>query len=273
MTHELVFDGAHLRAVLHPGDAKQLMVTFDFRQNGKNDFTVTEHSTHFARMQFAQLSVKTRANDWFINPDTQALEDALSQLGQRFERVNMLGYSMGGYGALRFARALGAVSAVLISPQVSILPDLVPFDPRYRAEGRGFDPVLGDLTERAHPGLRGLILLDPFARADLQHAQMIQILFPRLQVVRLPFGGHPASLMLRETGKNGAILRAAVMPKAKASIITQSHRDGRREATGYWLRMALHCAKRRPALAAHAWSRYAALGGAPRAEPQDDAGN
>ena len=261
MTHEVIFDGAHLRAILHPGATKQLMVTFDYRQNGKNDFTATRHSTHFARMQFAQLSIKTRANDWFINPDTAALESALTRIGPQYRRVHLLGYSMGGYGALRFARALGAVSAVLISPQVSILPDLVPFDARYRTEGRGIDPVLGDLTERAHPTLAGLILLDPFARADLQHAHMIQHLYPALAVVRLPFGGHPASLVLRDAGKTWTINRAAVLAQAKSRAITQSHREGRRSSAGYWLRMALYCENRRPALAAHARAQYAALGG------------
>lgn len=273
MTHEVIFDGAYLRAILHPGDSKQLMVTFDYRQNGKNDFTAIRHSTHFARMRFAQLSIKTKVNDWFINPDTTALETALTQIGPHYPRVHMLGYSMGGYGALRFARALGAASAVLISPQFSILPELVPFDARYRAEGRRFDAVLGDLTQRAHPGLQGLILLDPFARADLQHAHMIQTLFPALNIVRLPFGGHPASLVLRDAGKTWTINRAAVLAQAKSRAITQSHREGRRGSVGYWLRMALYCDKRRPMLAGHAWAQYIALGGTRGPEAECEAGD
>jgi S-formylglutathione hydrolase FrmB len=58
----------------------------------------------------------------------------------------MQGFSMGGYGAFRFARATNATYVTAISPQFSIHPDVVPFDKRYGADAAGFERDLSDLT-------------------------------------------------------------------------------------------------------------------------------
>jgi pimeloyl-ACP methyl ester carboxylesterase len=252
MSATRVFDGEHLRATLLPGERDHLVVTLDYRRTGKSDFTPDIHSSTFARKGYAQLSIKTRTNDWFVNADTTALEAGLADIAARYGKVTLLGYSMGGYGALRFARALGAASAVIISPQVSIAPDVVPFDPRYRAEGRRFDKVTGDLTPHAMPGLSGLIVIDPFVAADLRHARMIRALFPGLSFVRLGFGGHPAIRVLRGAGKAWTIHREAVMDSPKGTFMCREHRAGRRASAGYWTRLAARTLTQRPALAAYA---------------------
>lgn len=256
---QIVFDGDLLRAVLIPGGSAQLMVTLDYRMPGKSDFSAARHSTSFARMGYAQLSLKTRANDWFVNADTAALEQALAQVAVSYDRVHMLGYSMGGYGAFRFAKALRARSVVAISPQLSIHPDVVPFDRRYRAEAQGFDPVLGDLTRLADPDLRGLVVIDPFITNDLRHAFLLQQMFPRLRIVRLGFGGHPATRVLRDAAKGWTLHREAAAFQPKAKLIVQSHRAGRRQSAGYWTRLAHYAQLRHPVWAEAALQRAQSL--------------
>ena len=256
---ELLFDGAHLRAAHIAGRRDRLIVTFDFRQTNRAGFGPLTHSSGFARQGYGQVFINTAANDWFINPDTAALEDALRPLAARYASVGLLGYSMGGYGALRFAAALGAGSAVLISPQVSIAPEVVPFDRRYRAEGRRFDAALGDLGPCAVPGLTGLILLDPFVAHDLQHARMITALFPGLGLARLGFGGHPAIRVMRGANAAWWVQRAAAQEHPAARPILTAHRAARAGSAGYWLRLARHAAARRPGIAAAARARAAAL--------------
>lgn len=258
---ELIFDGAQLRAVLHPGSSGLLVVTLDYRMTGKADFSADAHSTSFARMGNAQLSLKSRANDWFINGDTLALEAALAGVAARYDRVHMLGYSMGGYGAFRFAAALQARSVVAISPQVSIHPGVVPFDRRYRGEAGGFDPVLGNLAERPCPSLKGLVIIDPFIAPDRRHAHMLQAIYPGLQIVRLGFGGHPATRVLRDAGKSWTLHREAAAAAASPKLIVQGHRAGRRQSAGYWLRLAKRAQLAHPALSGYALARADALGG------------
>lgn len=257
---ERIFDGQHLRAVLWPGRRQdRLIVTFDYRQDGKADFTPDAHLTTFHRLGYPQLAIKTARNDWYVNPDTGALATALVPLRGRFGRVQMLGFSMGGYGALRFAAALDARSAVIVSPQVSIAPDDVPCDPRYLAYADGFDRVAGDLSRCPAPRLRGLIVIDPFIAADLEHARRIRALFPGLSIVRLNFGGHPAIRVLRGAGAIPAVQREAMVPRATPAGIIASHRAARRLSPGYWSRLAQSAAAQHPRLAATARARAAAL--------------
>ncbi len=264
-----LFDGAHLRAVLFNPDARRLIVTFDFRKLGKSDFQDSAPSRNFARRGFAQLSIRSRANDWFVNPETLALESALHGLGPRYERVGLLGYSMGGYGAFRFASALGAASVVAISPQYSIHPDVVPFDRRYRVESRDFDPQVGDLAPRASASLRGFMLVDPFMRLDLANATMLQRVFPNVQLARVGFGGHPAMKVLKATRRAWLLHHAAMQADPDPVPVLEAHRVSRRRSSVYWDRLAALSEARRPALASAARARAAGLP-PPRPDAQDE---
>jgi hypothetical protein len=254
-----VFHGDRLRAYYFPGHSGRLMVTFDFRQTNRAGFRPPNYSTGFARMGHAQLSIRSAQNDWFINPDTPALEAAISTLAADHTRVGLLGYSMGGFGALRFARSLQADSAVLISPQSTIDRALAPWETRYPAESASFDPVLGDLRPRGHPPLRGLILIDPFVARDLAHARAIMPLFPGLSVLRLPFGGHPATGVLIDTAKVWLIQQAAAADRADPARLRAAHRAGRRQSPRYWQRLATQADALHGGLAAQARARAAAL--------------
>lgn len=260
MTPERVFDGERLRAVLYRGRSDRLVVTFDYRSDlrggGGGDFSPDGHSTGYARQGFAQLSVKTRTNDWFVNPETEALEAALTSVAAGFARVQALGFSMGGYGALRFARALRLRQAVVVSPQVS---PCAPWDGRYRAEVPDWDESLGDLSSRAVPGLGGLLLFDPFLPEDLAHARAALAHFPGLAPLRLGFGGHPAIRTLRGAGKMWVLQAEAGARRAAAGPVRAAHRAARAGSRGWWLRLAARAERGHPALAARARERAADL--------------
>jgi hypothetical protein len=242
--------------VRHRGRSDRLVVTFDWRLDGRDGFSPDDHSTHFARQGFSQLSVKTRANDWFVNPETPALEAALERIAGEHARVHALGFSMGGFGALRFARALRLSRVVVVSPQSS---PLAPWDGRYRAEAPDWDEAGGDLAPRAAPRLRGLLVLDPFVPEDSRHARAILALFPGLRRVPLSFGGHPAIRTLRGAGGMRVVQEQAGVLAPGAGPILAAHRAARRASPGYWLRLAARAGPRRPRLAAEARLRASRL--------------
>jgi len=256
VTAEIVFDGDRLRAVLWRGRSDRLVVTFDYRSDGREGFSANNHSTGFARQGFSQLAIKTRANDWFVNAETPALEEALARVAREHARVQALGFSMGGYGALRFAKALGAAQVVVVSPQVS---PVAPWDRRYRGEAPRWDDELGDLGARAEPGLRGLLVYDPFVAEDLGHARAILALFPRLRPVRLGFGGHPAIRTVRGAGKMWVVQQEAGARRASGDALREAHRGARGGSKGWWTRLADHAESRHPGLAATARERAAHL--------------
>ncbi|WP_273687182.1 alpha/beta hydrolase [Ketogulonicigenium vulgare] len=239
---ETVFDGAHLHATHFAGAAgpngQQLMVVFDYRKEGRAGFSAATHSSSYARQGYGQLSIRTAQNDWYLNGDTAALEAALPAIAARYTRVHLLGYSMGGFGALRFARALGAKRAVVISPQFSLDSGVAPFEGRYPPLA-----VTDDLGRHGTADLQGMILFDPFVPEDRAHAALIGRAFPGLSRVLLPFGGHPAIRTLRATRAQWWVQRAAALGWDDAPSIRGAHRDARRLSQGYWLRLAAQAAR------------------------------
>ncbi|TNC74621.1 alpha/beta hydrolase [Rubellimicrobium roseum] len=252
MTPEVVFDGDRLRAVLFRGRSDRTIVTFDYRQDGRDGFTPDSHSTGFARQGFGQLCLKTRANDWYVNDETAALEAVLA--GLALGRTQALGFSMGGYGALRFARALRLAQAVVVSPQVS---PVAAWDGRYRAEVPGWDEALGALPPL--PGLKGLIVFDPFVAEDLVHVRAIRASAPGLTPVRLPFGGHPAIRTLRGAGGMRVVQAEAGARTARGAAIRAAHRAAREGSRGWWLRLGDAAGARHPGCAAAARARAEGL--------------
>lgn len=230
---DLIFSGEHLRATLLNGDAEKLLITFSFREKGRTDFNPARLSHSAPTRGFAQLCIATRRNDWFINPDTMALDKTLKILGPHYDAVHMLGFSMGGYGAFRFARSARAKFATAISPQFSIHPEVVPFDPRFHSDAAGYDPKLGDLVTYAKPGLQGVIIADPFRPLDRINAEMITKVFPRIEIARLGFGGHPATALLRRAGKSGVVQSMALQDPPQAAPIIAAHRAARLDDADY----------------------------------------
>ena len=258
-----VFDGAHLRAQYSTSGHRRLIVTFDFRQIGKSDFPTARTTHAFDQKGYDQLRIQSRANDWFINPETEALEAVLAPLAADYARVRMIGYSMGGYGAFRFARTLNATHVFAVSPQVSIHPTAAPFDRRYRREAAGFDPRLGDIASRPHPGVEGFILTDAFDARDRLHARRLQELFPRVRILRLGFGGHPATDVITGAGQGFPVQRTCVMDKPHPGFIYAAHRRARRLSPRYWRALAQQAEAAHPALAARARAEAARLEIAP----------
>lgn len=250
---ETVFADANLRATLFSPEARKLVVTFDNRKPGKTDFEVRAPARHFLKAGFAQLHVATRRNDWFINPSTLALESALSGLKNSYAPVRAIGFSMGGYGALRFSGALGIEEVALISPQVSIAADIVPFETRYKRESRTFDATIGAL-ENANPDLGGVICYDPFHRLDTAHAAMITAAFPATKRAPMALGQHPATNILRDLKAIGKVQRQ-VIRGFDAAQLKADHRVACRETALYWERLATKARDSHPDWAASAMQR------------------
>jgi len=232
-TGDVVFSGEHLRATMFNGEADKLLITFSFREEGRTDFNPTQMSQSAKKRGFAQLCIATRRNDWFINPDTQNIENTLKILAPHYDAVHMMGFSMGGYGAFRFARAARANFALAVSPQFSIHPDVMPFDKRFHDDAADFDKGLGDLVAVAKPGLQGVIVADPFRPLDLINAKMICAHFPRIKLARLGFGGHPATSLLRRAGQSGIVQHMALEAPPRPEPIIATHREARLDDADY----------------------------------------
>lgn len=240
-----VFDGAYLRASLFNPGQSRLFVSFRQRSAAAGQFSAAGPVKTFTRAGFSHLYLQSRMNDWYINPETDAFEAALAAFCAGYDQAAAMGFSMGGYAALRFARALNLARLIAVSPQISISPEHVPFDRRYHKYADGFDPDRGRLEQRGHP-VEGAVLADPFRPADMVHAEMIQMVFPGLAIARLAGGGHPATQVLRAGGGFAALqqllLRGSAGAQA-AQCAVALHRPARQSSPLYWQHLAAQAEK------------------------------
>ncbi|KIC23167.1 MULTISPECIES: hypothetical protein [unclassified Leisingera] len=252
MQETRVFDGECLRASLFNAGAERLFVTFRQRVAVAGEFEDRGPVRNMTRHGYAHLHIQPRHNDWYINSETKALSRSLKELSKGYGDVSAMGFSMGGYGALRFSGALRLNRLIAVSPQYTIAPGVVPHD-RRRKEAEAFDAALGDLVRYGRHELQGVVLFDPFRKMDLSHALFIQAVFPDLQLCRLSCGGHPASQVIREGGSFWDLQSLLRDGPLNAARVLELHRSRRRLSRTYWQKLARVARQRgRPGLGAAA---------------------
>ena len=143
------------------------------------------------------VHVIPRENRWY---DYREMADAMAQVHAAtrcYDRVVTYGSSMGAYAAIRFAGLAGAHAILALSPQFSIDPATVPWEPRWLAHGAAYDPH----WERSLPFPsvdEACVVYDPTDR-DVRHIAEFARRF-RFQAVRMPHAGHPVTGCLAELG-------------------------------------------------------------------------
>jgi hypothetical protein len=228
MESRVLFQGRFARAVcFNPGAAK-LFVTFDNWRRVHVDFEPVQPSVRVVKAGFAHLCIHSSRNDWYLSPDLGALRAALAAATGGYQAVHGIGFSMGAYGALLLSKALRLQKLVLVSPQFSVFPDRPPFDPRYGLEAAGLVRELDDLARDIQPGLQGVVLFDPAPwRNDRAHALEIEAVSPGLQLVAMPFTGHPAMAAIREAQAYGKVMTLAISGDLTAQGFRRIHRATR----------------------------------------------
>lgn len=225
---EVLFDGPDLRAYIHDPDCKRLTVGFDNFRPSRAGFPDTRRVQYFKRHNYATLRIDTAHNDWFLSPDLPRLKQVLAERTAQYRHRASMGFSMGGFGTLLFARTLKLRQVLLVSPQISVLPDVVPWDSRYQDYAKSLDPRLDDVMTNPYTDMSGVVLFDSLQPNDWRHARLIEKHFPGITAVASPFGGHPASAPIVEAGLFDEI-RSAV---AGGLIEPERFKALRRQARG-----------------------------------------
>ncbi|MEP5154995.1 alpha/beta hydrolase, partial [Planktotalea sp.] len=231
MQSQLVFDGQFLRATLFEGARDKLFVTFRQRLGQDGSFDDPKPSRRFIDEGYAHLHLQSRINDWYINDETAAFETALAGLS-RYGRRAGIGFSMGGYASVRFASVLKLNHLIVVSGQYTIDPNLVPQDRRYRRHAGGFDPVMGWIEE--NNAVQGAIVYDPLLPLDKLHAKQLQALCPKMRLVPMWGGGHPATGVIGSRKRFPRVQRQLLSGKVNEEALRRIHRECRMKSPLYW---------------------------------------
>lgn len=239
VVERLIFDGAHMRATAFEVDGpRHLVALFDHRRR-ETGFPQVAASDHFVRQGMSQIKITVRHSDFFLNADLPAARRALHGYASSFAKVSALGFSMGGFGCLLFARAMRVSRALLVSPQRPLFPAF-PQD--------GAADFAAEAAIFAHPGgrwsglpaaLQGCILFDPLfgCGRDRAYARILGDLVPGLTTVALPGGGHPATALLARTGHFDRFQRAFSDGLLSAQSFRALHRITRERDRDYLLKL------------------------------------
>ncbi len=258
---ETVFNGALLKASLtRPRDGGSVLyVTFRQRLDDPGSFSDDPPVRQALTRGMAHLHLQSRWNDWYLNAETPALEAALRPLRARFSDARAVGYSMGGYAALRLAAALDLTQALVVSPQFTLDRSVIPNERRYR-EAADYDRALGDLARHGKLDLRGVTVFDPSHALDPAHARLIARTMPGMTPAPCMFGGHPATQCIRAGGGFRSFQALGLEDALSARSVVRLHRQLRAQSSRYWHFRAKAClARGKSAEAEHSMARAEAL--------------
>lgn len=181
----VLFDGQHLQ-LLHVARGGSLrLLTFDImhaRANGRNAFA----KSLCERLGYDLLAIVPKHPCWYPAAEMQRIVPICLALGGPLTVA--YGASMGGYGALRWGRALGADHALACSPQDSIDPTVTgAHDQRYARHFRA-DLHRGMEVDAENLPANSIVLHDPHFRQDRFHADRLKAAGAKL--LALPHMGH-----------------------------------------------------------------------------------
>jgi hypothetical protein len=206
------------------------------------------------------IHVINRDNQWYQYPELPEALAAVATETAKVPRVFTYGSSMGGYAALRFARAVGARTAIAISPQYSLDPRVVPFENRWQAD-------LARITFREQaiqPAVRQIIFYDPRLKVDAQHFALFEAASAAQEgsetvAVGVPHAGHPVGPLLAETGALQEAIRTIVAGGFTPSTVQRAVRERRAASQHHFFMLSRRAGPSRPALRIDLLRRAAAI--------------
>ena len=179
------------------------------------------------------IHIVNAANRWYQEPALEQVFAILRPTLAAYTRVVLYGSSMGGYAALRFADRLRGNLVIAISPQYTLAPQEVPFDPRWKKPARRVR-WRKDLLLPLPPGPTSVVIYDPAHILDRRHVDLIAQDRPIVRVA-VPYSGHPSGTYLAEGGLIVPLIMGLIGDTPDIDAILTAARRLRRQTPGYWM--------------------------------------
>lgn len=178
----------------------QLVISFDNLSDAGYPYPdIAPWAEKFVRGNgWSHLGVYARGPSWFRDPELIAHLEKLKDEGffAQFERVALIGTSMGGFAALTFSSLSPGATVVALSPQSTLDDALVPWEGRFR-KGAAHDWTLpySDAATQLDTLGQAYVVYDPFMKEDKDHVMRL----PQDKLIHLRgFGfGHKTAVVLR----------------------------------------------------------------------------
>jgi len=212
----LLYSSPDLYAVFQPGESDFLLITFGFNGMAADNDNFWGKSVCI-QAGWNAVGFMARRSEWFPPSMMKPAIEAVLPHIAGFRRRITHGGSMGGFGAVRYARELGADTTLAYAPQYSIDPEVVGhFDPNFTEL---FKPELNRGMEpdgRHHVAERAFILFDPLHVKDNAHVQLLREAAPQVTLIPMPHTGHAVASVFGSRVKAVRIVKAALSDDVSA---------------------------------------------------------
>nr|WP_319249365.1 hypothetical protein [uncultured Celeribacter sp.] len=241
-TGDVIYQSEHISARYVACDSTHVVVSFPDRVHPLGINQPGWGETFLNKRGISAIYIALTETNWFQCPDFfEAMRACRGFLGPDVP-VTAYGSSMGGYGALLAAKTLEASLCIALSPQISIDPEVVPFERRYLAFAKEIGPFLHDVSEQAGPGCHYVIAYDPLHGKDRKHVLRCSKHF---QITELPvYCGSHGVLNLLKRAEAIDCLADLLVEKATPGDLRRLIRDKRRTSARYLKKMGRRAAER-----------------------------
>lgn len=183
------------------------------------------------------IAVQALENHWYNTDELLGLRGTIDEIRARFGRVVTYGASMGGHGALLWADFFGADRAVLVAPQFSIDPAIVPGDKRWEdqwlALSRRNTPAPVTMSRRAET----IVMFDPLCRLDALQARHF-LAWDTVKPLHVCLSGHGPLGMLRDIDLLSQVTQSLFAPTVDLPALKAVIHDAQRGSARYWIEYA-----------------------------------
>ncbi|NIZ62986.1 glycosyltransferase family 2 protein [Sedimentitalea sp. CY04] len=153
------------------------------------------------------LGIMSKNRGWFRHDFVHDCFDHLKATGwfKQFDKVLFYGASMGGFGALTYARACPGANVLALEPQTTLNPEILPNDTRWPWTRKlDWTGRYCDAREGIGEARKVVVVSDPYFELDRAHVARLK--GDNVQKLRLPFFGHKAAPALLQMGNLKSLL-------------------------------------------------------------------
>jgi pimeloyl-ACP methyl ester carboxylesterase len=193
--------------------SRHLVISFDNLAE-VNNTSISRESwgrKFFAGQGHAHVGVFARKKAWYRDMEVIDLMADLAAMPsvRGYERIALVGTSMGGFAALAFAPLFPGADVVAFNPQTTLDERLVPWEKRYGMGVRqNWDLPFGDGRAAVATSNRVTVFYDPFHEPDKKHAEMIE--GDRVVHLKCWFANHYCAPMLRKLDLLKPVMETAI---------------------------------------------------------------
>lgn len=216
---KVAVDNPHYRITYEPSDKGLVVVAFAGIGLKLGGLQSEEFRTSLAQHRASDdisvvyvMDVRRRwYNDGVFEPMASDINDLLSRLGA--QEVVTLGNSMGGFGAVAFARKLaGCTKAMAFCPQSSVSRAIVPFEDRWKNYRNAIETWnVEDATRELSDGISYDLFFGADEPIDVRHAERFRAAGARGLTVHMIEGcGHNVAQHLKRQQKLGSALHGLI---------------------------------------------------------------